>query len=579
MKLSDYIIDFLVKKEIPYVFEVCGGSIVHLLDSLYGRKDISSISMHHEQAVAMAAEGFSRISGNVGIGMATSGPGATNLITGIASCFFDSIPCIFITGQVNTYEFKFNRPVRQMGFQETDIVNIVKPIVKNAILITEPNKIRYYLERACCLAACGRPGPVLLDIPMNVQRAQINPSKLKGYRHRFDEGTLDGSTLNSIVKTMNSSSRPVVLAGGGVRLSKSSDELLKFINKTGLPVVTSLMGLDAIPHNHPAFVGMIGTYGNRYANLAIANADFLLVLGTRLDTRQTGTKPETFCRKAKIIYVNIEPECLSNKIKAEFIVKSDIREFLARFNRKITHYDKKRIRPWKKRIRQHKEAYPSYTPSADNAIKPNFFMYKLSEFLPENAIICTDVGQNQMWAAQTLDIKKSQRFLAVGGMGAMGSSLPMAIGASYAKPGRIIVVIAGDGGFQLNIQELQTVYHNHLPVKIILLNNHCYGMVRQFQEQYFNRRFQSTVIGYSCPDFKEVLSAYKIPANRINHTCQIDNALKKLFKDKKPRFLEVDIKSDLAVKPKLSVNKPIEDQDPVLPRGELKENMLIDILP
>lgn len=581
MKLSDYVNDFLVSEGIAHIFEVCGGALAHLLDSVYDRKDISTVSMHHEMAAAIAAEGYSRVSENMGVAMATSGPGATDLITGIGSCFFDSIPCLFITGQVNTYEFKFDRPVRQMGFQETDIVNIVKPIVKNAVLVTDPNKIKYYLEKSVHIARSGRPGPVLLDIPLNIQRADINPESLESfYKSSTNESIseFDDDIVKQIVQLIKSSSRPVVLVGGGIRLSKAQDELFKFIHKTGIPVVTSLMGIDAFPHNDQSFVGMIGSYGNRYANLTIANSDLVLALGTRLDTRQTGTKPETFARGAKIVHVDIDPHELNNKIISDFPINSDVKKFLFALNNYIGEYDKDKIEPWKQAIKRYKERYPSFKTPVNGIIEPNFFMHKLSEFVPADAIICVDVGQNQMWAAQSLEIKKTQRFLTQGGMGTMGSALPMAIGASFAKPGKIVVVITGDGGFQLNIQELQTVYHHKLPIKIILLNNNCYGMVRQFQKQYFNSRFQSTVIGYSCPNFQDVVSAYKIPVMKITRSTEIVKAFQKLFSDAQPMFLEASINQNILAIPKLSVNRPIEDQDPLLSRDELKSNMFIDIL-
>jgi len=579
MKLSDYIIDFLISQKITHIFEVAGGALAHLLDSIYGRKDISTVSMHHEMAAAIAAEGYSRASGNIGLAMATSGPGATNLITGIGSCFFDSIPCLFITGQVNTYEFKFNRPVRQIGFQETDIVNIVKPIVKDAVLVVDADKIKYYLERSVRIAKFGRPGPVLLDVPMNMQRADVDPETIESYhKSSFNKSLnneLDRNKIKRIAQLINFSSRPVILVGGGIRLSKAQDELLKFIKKTEIPVVTSLMGLDAFPHDDPSFVGMIGTYGNRYANLAVANSDLLLALGTRLDTRQTGTKPETFAREAKIIHVDIDPHELNNKIKADFTINSDVKNFLVAINNYLDEYDKEKIQAWKQTIKEYKDRYPSYKASINGDIKPNFFMHKLSKVIPEDALICADVGQDQMWAAQSLEIKKSQRFLTQGGMASMGSALPMAIGASFAKPDKIVVVITGDGGFQLNIQELQTIFYHKLPIKIILLNNKCYGMVRQFQKQYFNSRFQSTVVGYSYPNFQDVVSAYKIHVAGITNSTEIADALQKIFINKQPEFLEVDINTNTQVMPKLSVDKPIEDQDPPLPPDELKSNMII----
>jgi acetolactate synthase-1/2/3 large subunit len=583
MKLSDYVLDVLAQAGVTHVFEVCGGSLAHLLDSFYGRKDISTVSMHHEMAASIAAEGYARASGRLGVAMATSGPGATNMITGIGSCFFDSIPCLFITGQVNTYEFKFDRPVRQKGFQETDIVSIVKPIAKDAFLVEEADKIKQLLCQAIQIAGSDRPGPVLLDIPLNIQRADIEPGTLRYCTiNPLPPKSPDEKALNEVLEMIRSSSRPVILAGGGVRISNSQDLLLKFAQMTGIPLVTSLMGLDSFPHDDPLFAGMIGTYGNRYANLTVANSDLILALGTRLDTRQTGTKPETFARGAKIVHVDIDPHELNSNIKAHCPFNLDIGSFLLGMMKLMKSgilADGGRLMPWKKMIMSYKTRYPSFRMPKSDAIDPNYFMHILSEFLPDDALVCVDVGQIQMWSAQTLDIHGTQRFLTQGGMASMGSALPMAIGASFAKPDKVIVVITGDGGFQLNIQELQTVYHHNLPVKIILINNRCYGMVRQFQEQYFDGRYQSTVIGYSNPDFRDVVSAYKIPAARITRNDEISDTLAKLFDDRNPAFLEASINTDCKVMPKLSVNMPLEDQEPHLHRDELRSNMFIDLLP
>lgn len=579
MKLSDYVINFLIKNGNRHIFEVCGGAIVHLLDSTYKKKDIFCVSMHHEQAASFAAEGYSRAGNNIGVAMATSGPGATNLITGIASCFFDSVPCIFITGQVNTYEFKFNSPVRQAGFQETDIVSIVKPIVKESILVTEPKKIEYYLEKALYLATSGRPGPVLLDIPMNIQRAEINPVLLKSFHREKTRKAIKSDIIRKIIRLIKEAKRPVILAGGGLRAAGAVVQLREFVKKTKIPVVVSLMGKDSFAHNKKVFAGMIGVYGNRYANLAIANSDLVLALGTRLDTRQTGTRPETFARAAKIIHVDIdEHEIRRNKIKKELCLRADLKDFLGALNKDVGKLDKNRLKGWLAYVNHCKNKFPSFSNPAGKAITPNFLMHKLSECLPKDAIICADVGQAQIWAAQSLILTHRQRFLTQGGMGAMGSSLPMAIGASFANPRKVIVVICGDGGFQLNIQELETVLHHRLPIKIIIINNSCYGMVRQFQRQYFNSRFQSTVIGYSCPDFKAVASGYKIPSQSIRYNSEVDKALREIFKDKKPRFLEVKIGQQILVLPKLAVNKPLEEQEPALSDDELKRHMVIELL-
>lgn len=579
MKISDYVINTLAAEGVTHIFEVCGGAISHLLDSLYGRSDIRTVSMHHEMAAAIAAEGYSRASENIGVAMATSGPGATNLITGIGSCYFDSIPCLFITGQVNTYEYKFSKPVRQIGFQETDIVNIVKPIVKYAVLVKDPQDTQKILEKSIIIAKTRRPGPVLIDLPLNIQRSIIEPSTHSINKFPSSDSMIpDEKLINKIKSLMKNSSRPLILAGGGVRSSKATKELFDFAHTTGIPVVVSLMGLDSFPHDDPLYVGMIGTYGNRYANLTIANADLIVALGTRFDTRQTGTKPETFARAAKIIHVDIDAHELNNKIKVDIPLNIDIKEFLVSLNLNSFNFIPGNYSSWFECIHHYKSNYSMNSSSENNHITPYDFFREVSKALPDDAIICVDVGQNQMWAAQTLEVKKDQRFFTQGGMASIGSALPMAIGASFAKPDRMIIVITGDGGFQLNIQELQTVYYHNLPIKIILLNNSGYGMIRQFQEQYFEGRFQSSVIGYSNPDFQKVVSAYNVSSRKISSKKEVIPALESLFSDSKPGFLEAIIDAKFNVIPKLAVNKPVEDQEPELSREELQSAMIIDML-
>lgn len=578
MKLSDFVIDFLVDNQVNHIFEVCGGAVSHLLDSLYERQDITCISMHHEQAASFAAEGFARVSGKVGVAMATSGPGATNLITGIGSCFFDSTPVLFLTGQVNTYEFKFDKPVRQVGFQETDIVSIVKPVVKYTALVDDPKMIRFHLEKAMHLALSGRPGPVLLDIPMNVQRADIEPESLEPYRPEEADDAALGCTLTIIKKiaeAVRAARRPVILSGAGVGIGQARAELLELANLTGTPIITTLLGVDTFPHDHPAYVGMVGTYGHRYANLTVANADVLIILGARLDTRQTGTKPETFARGARIIHVDIDPAELNNKVKVEFAVCSSVKPFLRVLIDELDGYDREATADWRNCIAGYRERYPTIEPPGD-FIHPNYLLEKVTRALADDAVICADVGQNQLWSAQSAYIKGDQRFLTQGGMGAMGSSLAMAIGASYARPGKTILVTTGDGGFQLNSQELETIHFRNLPVKIVLLNNSCYGMVRQFQLQYFNCRYQSTVVGYSHPDFIKVAGAYGVPARRLDAVEDIDEAIGRLLKNPKAGLLEVTIPRDVQILPKLSVDKPIEDQDPPLSKDELHDNMFVE---
>lgn len=585
MKLSDYVIQFIVQQGVRHNFEMIGGAIAHLLDSIYKREDIDCVSVHHEQAAAFAAEGYARVNGKLGVAMATSGPGALNLLTGIGSCFFDSVPCLFITGQVNTYEYKFDKPVRQIGFQETDIVSVASPLVKYAQLVAEPADIRYHLEKAVYLARSGRPGPVLLDIPMNVQRAEIEPDELAGFEgseefRRISEGNPPtDAEFHRIIEMIRTAERPVVLAGGGIRAGGATDEFAAFIAKTGIPVVSSLMGLDALPHDLPAFVGLIGSYGNRFGNLTLANCDLLIVLGSRLDTRQTGTRPDTFARAARKIHVDIDPLELNEKVKVDMAIHSDVRAFLQKLNAELEGRDIPRFASWHQQIEAYKSKYPASTPPQyAGGIDPNRFMELLSRYSPKGGIVCLDVGQHQMWAAQSFKLKAGQRMLNSGGMGAMGFALPAAIGAALASPESEITVIAGDGGIQVNIQELETIARHRLPIKVFVMNNRNLGMVRVFQDLYFEGRQQSTVSGYGCPDLTAIAAAYRLPVYRIDGWEAAEEAVKEAVSRSGPVFVDVRLDVETVVNPKLVVNKPIEDMSPHLDREELRGNMLIDLL-
>ena len=514
MKLSDYVTEFIAGQGVRHVFEFIGGAITHLIDSLHHRTDIECVSVHHEQSGAFAAEAYARINGRLGVAMATSGPGALNMVTGIGSCWFDSVPCLFITGQVNTYEYKFDRPLRQIGFQETDIVSVAATLTKYAVLVTEAESIRYHLEKAVWLARYGRPGPVLLDIPMNLQRAQIDPDTLTGFlgseEHKAlsDTPLLDKGVLLQVAALIAKAQRPVILVGGGVRSSGGAGALQELVVNTGIPVVSTLMGLDVISYDNPAFFGMIGSYGNRYANMTLANSDLLLILGARLDSRQTGTRPDTFARAAIKIHVDIDPHELNAKVAVDLALRTDVKEFLAALNGEFTGKDRLDLTPWYRVIRRYRDRYPTFSDPAEfSGIDPNRFMELLADRSGEGDVICLDVGQNQMWAGQSFHLKRGQRMLISGGMGAMGFALPAALGAAKAAAGCRVIAIAGDGGIQVNIQELDLIVSHRLPVKVIILNNNCLGMVRQFQDLYFGGRRQSTVIGYGCPDLLKIAQA------------------------------------------------------------------------
>lgn len=571
MKVSDFIVEFLAKHGVTHIFGYAGGAVTHILDSIYKNSDMEFVSVYHEQAAAFAAEGYARIKNDIGVALATSGPGATNLITGIGSAFFDSIPCLYITGQVNTYEYKGDSSIRQLGFQETDIVSIVAPITKYAVRVSEPKSIQYELQKAVALANNPRKGPVLLDIPMDIQRADIDPDSLSIYEEERKEGHNNVEQLKEVIKIINNSSRPVILAGGGVRTAGASELLCEFARETSIPVVSSLMGLDACNDN--SFYGLIGTYGNRYANYALANSDVILALGSRLDTRQTGTNIYTFAREAKIIRIDIDKNELQRQIKKdELSLNMDVADFLRSINKNMDSISLHDLEPWCAILMEYKKKYSSYAKEA--LTDPNYIMSRISEATKEGDIICLDVGQNQMWAAQSLDLKKKQRLLLSGGMGAMGFSLPVAIGAYYAMPDKNIVAIAGDGGFQMNIQELQLIKRNKLPIKVIIMNNNCLGMIRHFQEMYFEGRYGGTITGYEAPDFCSIAQSYGVESISINkeeELCKIEETLN----TNHAMLICIQLPQTTYVYPKLAVGKPIEDQEPLLDRVEFYSNMLI----
>ena len=574
IKVSDYVIDFLLEHKIDKVFGYIGGAVAHLYHSIGKNKNMEMINCINEQGAAFAAEGYARITGKSGVAFATSGPGATNLITSIGSCYFDSVPTLFITGQVNTYEYKYDKPVRQVGFQETDIVSIVKPIVKYAVMIDDIQDIRYELEKAYFLSQNGRKGPALIDIPMDIQRSEVDFKSLHSF---FDSKEFENYNqansycVNMTMEMLRNSKRPVVLVGGGVRISNAQTELLQFLKTYNLPVVYSLMGKDSISEDYEHNMGLIGAYGNRYGNLALANSDLILVIGSRLDTRQTGTSLDTFAREAKIIQVDIDKHELGSKISIDLEIHGDAKEFLNQVNSRSLEID---IKEWLNNLSAYKSKFSSLTGIDKNIKISNMVISQIAKFLT-NETVCVDVGQHQMWTAQSLNTKATQRVLFSGGMGAMGFALPAAIGACIATKNRTIV-IAGDGGIQMNIQELEVIKRRNLPIKIFVLNNKNLGMVRQFQELYFEKKYLGTVDDYSVPDFVKIAQAYGINSRTISDIKNIEIELKNIFSNTHPELINIELPIQMTtVEPKLIVNKPIEDMYPFIDKDELNSLMII----
>jgi acetolactate synthase I/II/III large subunit len=559
MKASDYIADYLHAQGVEVVFEVAGGMITHLLDSVHQKGKIRVVSVHHEQAAAFAVDGFGRMRNQPCVAMATSGPGATNLLTGIGSCYYDSVPSVFITGQVNRNEMKGSSGGRQLGFQETDIVSMARPITKAAWLVQDPEKLPQMMEDAFRLAREGRPGPVLLDIPMDVQREDIHGVLVPVELPEPEAMPLPAELWISL----QAAERPLAIIGGGGAQPGVREQLRKLLESLGIPAVFSLLGNDVLESGHPQRVGFYGSYGNRWSNYAVGRADWMLVLGSRLDIRQTGADVESFKEGKYVFHVDVDQSELNNRVQGCRAINMELKTFIAN-----ALADKPpltlSIRNWLQEIDERRKQWPAtFEYRSQKGINPCSFLADLSRRGEKAVAYVTDVGQHQMWSAQCLELQAGQRFLTSGGMGAMGYGLPSAIGASFSHPQGPVVLVAGDGGFQLNLQELQTVVRNHLPVKILILNNHCHGMVRQFQQSYFHSRYHSTMWGYNAPDFAAVARAYGINAMTIERPEEIDDALSFFWEDPTQSVLvQAMIDPEGNVYPKIAFGHPLTKMEP-----------------
>jgi len=585
MLVADYILDYLAKQGIKDVFLMTGGAISFVVDAFHGRKDIGYICIAHEQAAAMAADAYSRLGPNLAATMVTSGPGATNLITGICCSWFDSIPVLHISGQVNTYEQKGDTGVRQVGFQETDIVSVVKPITKFAAQLDKPENIRYLLEKATYIAKSGRPGPVLIDIPQDFQRVEINPKKLKGFTPIEKGFNNDNTVVNKTEKTiklLKTAKRPVLLVGFGTRIAKAEKDIIKLALKLKIPVVTSWSAKDIFIHEFPYLIGQIGVYGHRSANFTVQNSDVLLSIGSRLDTRQTGGKPQTFARGAKKIIVDIDAsEINKKKVIPDIAINTDAKVFIKELLKQLSKSNVGDHTEWLEKCNTWKIAYPMVTPAykrEDKYVNPYVFSQRLSQLLDENAIVIPDDGGHLTWTMQGFEVRGNQRLISAFGNSPMGYALPAAMGASLAIGKKQVICIDGDGSLQINIQELQTISHYKIPVKIFVLNNDGYGIIKQFQELYLGSRFEASGKGYSHPDFIEIAKAYGIKTFDLKTHKEMDKTINAVLNEKGPVLVNVHINPRQKLIPKLQFGKPIEDLSPFLNRKEFLNNMFVEPL-
>jgi acetolactate synthase-1/2/3 large subunit len=591
MKLSDYVATFVRDQGVKHVFMVAGGGAMHLNDSFGHCPGLEFISSMHEQAAAMATETYAKVTENLGAALVTTGPGGTNTVTGVAGAWLDSTPCLFISGQVKRTDRIGNSGVRQLGIQEVDIASIVHPITKYAVTVMEPEQIRYHLEKAVYLARSGRPGPVWIDIPIDVQASPVEETTLQG----FDPQPVDkNAELNikvaEIMALLQQAERPVLLIGNGVRLAGGKHELNQLLTRLNIPVLTTWLALDMLPESHPRFVGRPGTIAPRGANFAMQNADLLISIGARLDIAITGYDRMAFARGAKKVMVDVDKyELRKLHPIIDIPIQADARDFLGEFNHQLDATLPLDFSQWMQRCKKWYEAYPVVLPEyRDQTDFVN--TYVLSEVVSEvsgegDMIVPGSSGAGIEIFLLAYKAKPGQRVLQTSALGAMGYGLPAAIGACIASSLKRTIAVDGDGGFQLNIQELEVVKRLNLPIKFFILNNNGYASIRTSQSRYFGRLSGADqTSGFTVPDIRKVASAYGLATCLIANPHKLDEQVREVLDMPGPVLCEVMISPEEPRAPSLSsrvtksgkmISKPLEDLWPFLSRQEFLSNMII----
>jgi acetolactate synthase-1/2/3 large subunit len=580
-RLLEYLIDYLVHNNIDTFFLVTGGAIAPTIDYIGTKKEAKYYCFQNEQPASMAAEAYYRVTGKMGVVLSTSGPGAQNVFNGVCGCWYESIPCLFLTGQVSTYEsidFIETKP-RQLGFQETPIVEAFKPFTKYAKKITDPSTFKEDLQEALIASFEGRPGPILLDLPVDIQNSIIEYNKLSTLP---STKLIVDPELNNKIDELNNkikeSKRPLLVLGHGIRLSKSLNEIKELVDKLNIPFVVSWGGFDVISHDHPLYVGHIGVYGSRGGNFAIQNSDLLISIGSRLDTRQTGGNLKTFSRESFKVMVDIDRNEIykGRGLNINLPIICDINTFLVNW---VSTIDFSYINEeWSNKWNEWKHLEIENRPLLENTLTSYEFLEHLNTILPENSIIIPESGGNLVWTMQSLKTKPNQRIFSNLGNSSMGYGLSAAIGAAV-ETDNMVVCINGDGGISMNIQELQTVKQYNLPIKIIIMNNNCYGIIKQFQDAYFNSRYIATDNqDYTAPDFNKVAEAYGIKSIRIDKN-NYKEEIKLALQEKDSIVINVIIDKEQKLTPKLEFGNPLEDMSPYLSDNDIKNNMIINMIP
>ncbi|MCQ1535171.1 acetolactate synthase large subunit [Methanosarcina sp. KYL-1] len=530
------------------LFGYPGGQIIPFYDELYD-SDLRHILVRHEQAAAHAADGYARATGKTGVCVSTSGPGATNLVTGIATAYMDSVPIVALTGQVPRFL------IGNDAFQEADITGITLPITKHNYLVQDANELPKIVKEAFHIASTGRPGPVLIDLPKDIQNTEIDfyyPDKveLRGYKPTY-KGNIQ--QVKRAAEEITNASRPIIYAGGGVISSNASAELVELAEAVMAPVTTTLMGIGAIPTEHPLSIGMLGMHGTRYANYSIQESDLIIAVGARFDDRVTG-KLESFAPNARVIHIDIDPAEISKNVKVHIPIVGDAKQILRSL---VKHVKCCNSAAWLEKINGWKKEYPLTYRKESEVIMPQFVVEQISEAC-KDAIIVTEVGQHQMWAAQFFKYSAPRTFLTSGGLGTMGYGFPAAIGAKVGRPEKTVINIAGDGSFQMNSQELATVVQNDIPVVSVVLNNGYLGMVRQWQELFFDRRYSYTCIKGSV-DFVKLAEAYGALGLRAEKPSEVRPAIEEAVRSGRPAVVEVIVECEANVSPMVPAGAAINE--------------------
>ena len=555
---SQILLDCLQLEGVEKVFGYPGGAVINIYDDLYD-SPIQHILNRHEQAAVHAADGYARASGKVGVVIATSGPGATNTVTGIATAYMDSIPMVIICGQVPT------PLIGNDAFQEADIVGITRPCTKHNYLVQDIKDLPRMIKEAFYIARTGRPGPVLIDLPKDIQVATLNFSYPDSVHLRGYKPTVSGNVrqIEKAARMILGARKPVLYVGGGISLSNAGEVLLKLAEMAQIPVTTTLMAMSAFPQRHPLALGMLGMHGTYYANMAVTDCDLLIAVGARFDDRVTG-RIDAFAKKAKVIHVDIDPTSIKKNVPVDLPIVGDIKNVLETLIGKLQERDdelselKAATADWLSAVDDWKAAHPMSYKQSKSVIKPQYVIEKIRELSDDDAIITTEVGQHQMWTAQFFKFSQPRTFLTSGGLGTMGFGLPAALGAQVAFPGRQVIDISGDGSFQMNSQELATLVQYRLPVKIAILNNNFLGMVRQWQQLFFNKRYSQTCMELPI-DFVKLAEAYGATGLRTDKVDEVESVIAQAFATPGPVIMEFKIDREENVLPMVPAGKGIHE--------------------